>query len=805
MLISSISDTFISIGIWIVSGIYKIASWAFEVFLVLATGQIVDSEKYTALVNNFYLLLGIILLFFLAFSLLKGMVNPDDQKQGTSTVKKIVINLVISAILMALLPTIFGFLYDFQTSFITKYNVIGRFFGYGSLSDTSGNYTNNVEIEQGAFQIVNGVYTAFFNVNKDECGNEISSSEDLFNCQNSIFAEESFWFARWRNSNSFAAAIQSVNETGEFNAYNDFSKNVEDGEIDFNFFLSLIAGLFLIYIAVSFCFDMALRMVKLVFYQIIAPIPIFARVIPEGPLSKSFDNWVKATLACYFEVYTRIFVFYFVVYLCVAMLGSDFINNQLYQFNPIIGLLGKAFLLMGMVMFMKQAPKLLSEVTGIKTDGMKLGIKDKFKDGGFFTAGAAVGALGAGITGSVKNATKAIGNVKNKWASSTKGKRASMITGGVLSTFAGGTSAFTRTLKGGWKSQSFADIKKATTQGINESVAARDKRASYLASHGGHILSIPKDENGKRHLFVSNENGKKRLNIDGTVAGRVSEAIHGIEEWAGLGINDEALNYYVKAAQSSKSFNDASEGTYKTSTEYQELNSKTKAASSSLSAFVVNNEQFKNYKKELDRIEELRNKSNLSQVENSELDLLNTKYYSNDSGKEFMRLYNDEKNLKDSLAQLRIDKSKTKVGGLAVTATKLAVDQKTNYSGDKIMSDSYLRRMQEEFGFVGTAQGTRLEKIKDSSGTEIEVSVGNYVDAKGNKLNARTSRIIDALISGNAVNMEDLDKDLAGSDNMIHIQDFIDKVNIDRQRLMNQEMAKNIAAKGNRPAENDKK
>ena len=112
----------------------------------------------------------------------------------------------------------------------------------------------------------------------------------MFNCQNSIFAEESFWFARWRNSNSFAAAIQSVNETGEFNAYNDFSKNVEDGEIDFNFFLSLIAGLFLIYIAVSFCFDMALRMVKLVFYQIIAPIPIFARVIPEGPLSKSFDN-----------------------------------------------------------------------------------------------------------------------------------------------------------------------------------------------------------------------------------------------------------------------------------------------------------------------------------------------------------------------------------------------------------------------------------------------------------------------------------------------------------------------------------
>ena len=522
MLLLKFADNAYAFAIWIASGIYKIASYAFEVFIILATGRIVDGNIYQTIINNFYIVLGIILLFFLAFSLLKGMVNPEDQKQGTSSIKKIVINLVTSMAIMAILPTIFGFLYDFQTSFITRYNVIGRFFGYGSLSGTSENIdsSNTVEVERGAYQITNGVFTAFLNVNVDYCKNNSTIDDNGYvvinDCQAKIYNKE--WL-RMPGELSFASAISEVERTGDFNLYNEFSANITDGELDFQWFLAIIAGLILVYVAVSFCFDMGLRMVKLVFYQVIAPIPIFGRVIPEGPLKDSFGKWLKLVLTCYLEVYVRIFVFYFALWLCVTLLGSSYLDD-LNGFSPFIILFAKAFLVMGIVMFMKQAPKFISDVTGLDSGNMKLGIRDKLKEGGFFTAGAAVGALGAGITGSVRNATNAYGNIKNKWASSSSEKRASMVAGGILSTIAGGTSALTRSLKGGWKSQSFADIKKATTKGVNDSVAARDKRAAYIASHGGNVDT----GNVIQDFIQGNVNVAK---------GRLKDAKYVVKSWAG--------------------------------------------------------------------------------------------------------------------------------------------------------------------------------------------------------------------------------------------------------------------------------
>ena len=40
------------------------------------------------LISNFYVLLGIIILFIVAFNILKSIINPDEQKKGTETIKK---------------------------------------------------------------------------------------------------------------------------------------------------------------------------------------------------------------------------------------------------------------------------------------------------------------------------------------------------------------------------------------------------------------------------------------------------------------------------------------------------------------------------------------------------------------------------------------------------------------------------------------------------------------------------------------------------------------------------------------------
>lgn len=141
------------------------------------------------------------------------------------------------------------------------------------------------------------------------------------------------------------------------------------------------------------------------------------RVIPEGKLSGSFGKWVQITVTCYLEVFIRIFVLYFCVYLCIAIASSDFLNNSVWQYGFMTWLFTKAFIFMGLITFMKQAPKLISDITGIDSGNMKMGIKDKLKEGGLFTAGHALAAAGAGIGGLIagKSLTSAYRAGKAGW------------------------------------------------------------------------------------------------------------------------------------------------------------------------------------------------------------------------------------------------------------------------------------------------------------------------------------------------------------------------------------------------------
>lgn len=530
LLLGVLKENLIAFVIWIASGLYNVAAFVFQIFLVLSTNELVSSDVYKQMYSNFYAVLGVIILFFLTFSFLKAMVDPDNDKVGTSAVKQIVINLATSTIIMALLPTIFGFLYDMQHAILVNQNTIGRFFNYGAIDSQASATTS--QISRGSFQIVNGVYTAFFNASADlfVSGGKCAGL-DIKSCQKSIESKDT--------NRTLYEIIAYVDSNGHFNNYKQFANEVDEGDIDFQWLLSIAGGVVLLYVGISYCFDMALRMIKLVFYQLIAPIPVFARVIPDTKLSGSFNEWIKVTLACYFEVYVRIFVLYFVVFLCTTMLKSgNFLDKRIYEYGTLVGLFGKAFILMGIVMFMKQAPKLISEVTGIDTGNMKLGIKEKLKEGGFFTAGSV---LGAGATALTRNATNAVKNIKNKWATASGRERARLIAGGLGSTIAGGASGMVRGGRAGWGAGSFSDMSSAAGSGAKGAVDARDRRAAYRASHGGHFISIPKDQTtGKRSLIVTGADGKKKLNVEGTLAGHVADTFDTVGRWAGFN-NIQAL------------------------------------------------------------------------------------------------------------------------------------------------------------------------------------------------------------------------------------------------------------------------
>lgn len=157
--------------------------------------------------------------------------------------------------------------------------------------------------------------------------------------------------------------------------------------------VSTICGLILVYMLLSYCIDLGVRASKLAFYQMFAPVSFLLNTIPGQ--KDLLGNWVKAVLTTWGEVFIRIFTMIAAVYLIsnLDMVTFESLGSE--------ALVAKAIIVIGIVTFMKQFPKLLGDLTGIKSENMKLGIMDKLNAGTFGLAGGLVGGFTGAIGGAI--------------------------------------------------------------------------------------------------------------------------------------------------------------------------------------------------------------------------------------------------------------------------------------------------------------------------------------------------------------------------------------------------------------------
>lgn len=381
-ILTDVAETFWKIIISLVGSIFKLVNSAYRIFLALAEADIFENAEFDIITKNMYEILSIVMLFALAYGILVKIVDPENSKSGVDG-KKILQKLVMAIVLLALIPSIFSFMFGLQKA-ILESKVLNSIFT-GSSNVGAENIKN-----AGNVMAVNS-FKPFFtpNVNND------TNPEDA----RGIIKNHTEYGVTLNNQESYGckyeectlAEVDSFAEkTGDFGFYQAFALNIHEGEVDFQWLIALIVGGFLVYAMISFCFDMALRVCKLAFFEIIAPIAIFCNVIPK--MEDVFKKWLSNTTKTFISVFTRIIVMNFGVYLISIIvknvdLGLDDAGNWF------LNLIAKCFLILGIVMFMRQAPKLLSDLFGFGDGDMKLGIKDKLKEGGFFALGNAVGSL----------------------------------------------------------------------------------------------------------------------------------------------------------------------------------------------------------------------------------------------------------------------------------------------------------------------------------------------------------------------------------------------------------------------------
>lgn len=341
--------------------VYWIISLLFGMFEELAKFEFLTQDTYQEIVNRFLVVLGVVMLFYLAYALLKALVNPDELKNSS----KIVTNLVISLILLNIVPVIFNYSYELQNIIIDE-NVVGKI--------VLGNGTDNIASvgKRTAMQFLE----AFLRPGKNAKIDGYDNWEHLKACilDNQLKKED---------------GITDLCQGNEgFRHITLTSQSIVSGDTEYIFIISTICGAFLVYVIASFCLDLGIRVVKLAFYQIISPIPIMMRIIPEK--KSVFDNWVKATLATYLEVFIRLFVMYLISFLFTIIpdIMSSFNEGDLNIFGTIV-------VLMGLFAFAKQAPKLIGDVMGLDAGNLKLGIKDKLNANNYLGENIASGAIGA--------------------------------------------------------------------------------------------------------------------------------------------------------------------------------------------------------------------------------------------------------------------------------------------------------------------------------------------------------------------------------------------------------------------------
>ena len=464
-ILDDVAETFWKIIISLVGSIFKLVNSAYRIFLALAEADIFENAEFDIITKNMYEILSIVMLFALAYGILVKIVDPENSKSGVDG-KKILQKLVMAIVLLALIPSIFSFMFGLQEA-ILESNVLNSIFT-GSSNVGAQNIQN-----AGNVMAVNS-FKPFFTPNVNSDVNPEDARGSITNhTEYGITLGNNGSYGCKKDQCTLADVDTFAEKTGDFGFYQAFAANINEGEVDFQWLIALVIGGFLVYAMISFCFDMALRVCKLAFFEIIAPIAIFCNVIPK--MEDVFKKWLSNTTKTFISVFTRIIVMNFGVYLISIIVK----NVDLGLDNPgnwFLNLIAKCFLILGIVMFMRQAPKLLSDLFGFGDGDMKLGIKDKLKSSGAFAAGAAIG---AGTTGLVRNATNAV----QQFRKAPKEKKFSAAVKGFGSAAAGAASGLTKGLWYAKDAGSGKDMKNAASQAANKTVENRMKRDNYTAAH----------------------------------------------------------------------------------------------------------------------------------------------------------------------------------------------------------------------------------------------------------------------------------------------------------------------------------
>lgn len=349
--------------------IYAVASFALQTFFQLAEisstifTDVSNSEVYStvqSILSRIMVLAGVYALFRLGIMLINLMINPDNTKKVVQTGMDFIKGAIIAVVLLASSKLIFSQLGEFQYLVLNSENRLIPKLIYGTDIENPVTYSDKKEADM----FTNRVWSVFF------------QPRDGYATEGAKKA--------WENVRNGNATILSM--IGR--QYNEF---------DYYPFISGIVGMMLIYYFAIFSVELGARIIKLITLQVLSPIPIIMSVDPSQ--KSKLNNFFKAYLAIYLQIFVRVFTIYiaFIVLDLIQTVLSDYGSGLLTNSTSSARIMVGNFIIDIIMIFAvfqaaKELPKVVEDALGLK-----LGIQTSGK-GSF---GALVGGIVGGGIGAV--------------------------------------------------------------------------------------------------------------------------------------------------------------------------------------------------------------------------------------------------------------------------------------------------------------------------------------------------------------------------------------------------------------------
>lgn len=402
---------------------YWLLGLCYELFFNVASADLFSNQTIMKFYGRVQIILGVFMMFQLSMTILKGIVNPDTftgDKGAKAVITRIFTSLILLTVLMPIsIPNpkneyeiqinnnglLFGTLYSLQRRILSN-NTIGRLV-LGTADTDSGfkassSYDDN-NLKKSARIFTSTIIKGFYRINlipveeRDDTYLKEGKDPATYNDNRVCTDIPDDVLDRYTRIDADPGdIIGMVNETCtvDFNIMNYIpviSAFAGSKKYVFTYMpiVSMIVALIFVFVLLSFTIDVAVRAVKLAVLRLIAPIPIISYMDPKGGNDGAFNSWVKALSSTYLDLFIRLAVVYFVIFLIQDMIVHGVIMDV---GDGVIGILSMIIIWIGLFIFAKQAPKFIKQVLGMKDDA-----------GGKLFGGlgeiAAIGAVGAGVVG----------------------------------------------------------------------------------------------------------------------------------------------------------------------------------------------------------------------------------------------------------------------------------------------------------------------------------------------------------------------------------------------------------------------